>query len=99
MTSFEPGTLPDPVFMKRLAPHKPMIRAFVNALLKHADAGTYVLLRAFHGNSKPWSTRDWRNVKLNGNGFSELVDAAAVLAGKCANAPERPVFCAPIACF
>lgn len=99
MTSFDLATLPDPAFMARFAPHKPMIRAFVNALFKHADAGTYVSLRAFHGDSKPWSSRHWRSVKLDGKSFAALVDAAAVLAGKCANAPERPVFCPPIACF
>lgn len=80
-----------------LTPDRPQLGAFVRALFRHADAGTYASLRAFNGN-KPFGK--WQAVKLNGQGFGPLVDAAFKLAGQCANAdPERPVFSPPVATF
>lgn len=83
--------------MAGLVPSKSAIKAFVEAAFKHADPGTYASLRAFDGDL-PFGS--WRAVKLNGKGFGPLIDAAAELAGECADAePERPVFCPPIASF
>src|SRR5260370_4687141 len=98
MTSFEQATLDDSVFMTRLPADKGEIRAFVNALFKHADAGTHVSLRAFHGDSEAWRP-GWGNVKLTRSGFGELIDTATRLAGRCANARKKVVFCPPIATF
>jgi hypothetical protein len=81
-----------------LPPDKTEIRDFVNALFKYADADTHVSLRAFYGDSEAWRP-GWGNVKLNGSGLGELIDTATRLAGRCANAREKVVFCPPIATF
>jgi hypothetical protein len=75
---------------------KSLIAAFVREMFKHADAGTYVMLRAFSNNS-PFGR--WRAQKLNVGSRDALIEAAFRFAGDCVGQPGLPVFAPPIATF
>jgi hypothetical protein len=75
-----------------------LIKAFVDCMFKHADAGTYVMLRAFRDDNKTYGS--WRPIKLTEGGRKDLAWAAFKAAEDCAGGdPGRPVFCPPIATF
>jgi putative DNA primase/helicase len=79
-------------------PDRRNIAAFVLTMFKHVTAGTYVSLRAFPdqgGNSKPFRIT---TVKLNG-GLDDLIDRAYRDAVLAAQAPNKVVFCPPVATF
>jgi hypothetical protein len=73
-----------------LDPDRGEIARFVEATFLSAVEGTVVLLRAFCGD-RPWRTDLWRAVRL-GADRRPLIDAAAGLAGQCANAEIPVVF-------
>ena len=76
------------------------IARFVAALFQHADTDTFVSLRAFRDDADgAWGYEHWSTVRINGDGFGALVDAAFALASACAAAAEAVVFAPPIATF
>jgi putative DNA primase/helicase len=83
----------------KLKADRKQLSFFVKTLFKYADEGTFVSIRAFHGQSRPWRSREWPSIKLNGADFAPLVDTAITFADRCANAKERPVFCPPVSTF
>ena len=74
------------------------LRSFINVVFKHADPGTYVFLRAFGNDNRPYG--NWQRIKLHERDRDKLIGAAIKLAEQCAiGEPEHPVFCPPIATF
>lgn len=71
--------------------------SFVDAVFRHASAGSFISLRSFfdHENKVFHALA----VTLNGSGFEELKETAARLADVAANAPAAIVFAPPIASF
>jgi putative DNA primase/helicase len=83
--------------MTRLEPDRDQIRAFVGALFRHADPGSFVSLRAF-GHDRAWRTDLWRMMAI-GVDHASLIDVAVAFARACANTPENVVFCPPVVTF
>lgn len=86
--------------MTALEPDRAEIARFAEALFRRADRGTYAAIRWFPDDKSGgfWRAGLWRWLPINGS-FEALVDAAAVDARRCANAPLPVVFCPPIATF
>src|SRR3954453_3419900 len=78
-----------------LTADRKQIGQFVDALFRHADAGSFVALRSFQADSKPFNHTAH---ELNGD-HTALMQAAATAATLAAQAPKPVVFCPPIATF
>src|SRR5688572_12695974 len=80
----------------RLIVNRDEIDRFVNAMFRHATGG-YVQLRAFtHGNEPFPPGAKWPAIMIDGVGLARLVDEAAFMAQRCADAPSPIVFCPPV---
>jgi hypothetical protein len=88
--------MPDAQISPRVADDA-QLRAFVDALFRHADPGTFVSLRAFP-DLKEGPPIFIEAHRLNGN-LTMLTELATDLATSCANSLESTVFCAPVATF
>jgi hypothetical protein len=86
--------------MSRLVVDIKQMTAFVEALFRYADEGTFATLRAFRDDQDgTWRAKDWPIIRLNGHGLKNLVEGAITFAEICANAPELVVFAPPVATF
>lgn len=74
------------------------IGAFVGAIFKHAEPGTFVSLRAFDQTDRTRPPLKIQSVAIN-NSFAGLVDAAARVAEMAANGQRSAVFAPPICTF
>ena len=72
---------------------------FVASLFRYADPDTFVSLRAFDDGEDGKPPFALETVKLNGSELGPLVEQAARLAQRCADADQRIVFCPPVATF
>src|SRR5260221_2880537 len=95
------GVIPDEVGAPPLIVDRDQMAAFVDALFRHADVGTYVQFRAFYheipagANNTIFGSFPFPSVRLTSD-RSSLVDAAAAFAQQCADAPSPVVFCPPV---
>jgi hypothetical protein len=73
------------------------LAAFVDALFRYADAGTWISLRAFRDDvdAPPVAIE---GTPMNGD-LSRIAEAAATLARRCAYHEQPVVFCPPVAAF
>jgi AAA domain len=79
-----------------LEPDRDQLEIFVNALFRYATPQAYVSVRAFfEDGAKPFRISPTSLV----GGLNFLIDVAEDDARRAANAPERVVFCPPIATF
>jgi putative DNA primase/helicase len=74
------------------------VAAFVDALFRYADGGSWVSLRGFRDDVDNEPPIDIKGVPVNGN-LSSITGAATALARTCANYQFPAVFCPPIATF
>ncbi|MGH6681760.1 MAG: AAA family ATPase, partial [Bradyrhizobium sp.] len=83
----------------RLEPDAEAIGAFVDALFRYADDGSYVSLRAFDqfDDSKPPTLI--LPVRVNGAGYAEVTETAIRAERDLANRRDASVFAPPIATF
>ncbi|MGH7103975.1 MAG: hypothetical protein ACREFJ_16440, partial [Acetobacteraceae bacterium] len=83
----------------RLEPDTEAIGAFVDALFRYADDGSYVSIRAFdqHQDGRPPVLI--LPVRINGAGYAEVIASAIRLETTLANNANASVFCPPIATF
>ena len=82
--------------MNQLEPDRNQIEIFAEALFRYAPDNSFVSLRAFYHDNKIFRITP---VRLNGNGFRYLCEAAEDDARRAAQAPKPVVFCPPIATF
>ena len=75
------------------------IRTFTDALFRYASEGTFVSLRAFDDREKGKPPFALEAVQINGNGLVPVIDNAAKMADRCANAAQSIVFCPPVVTF
>lgn len=78
-----------------LTADRKQIGQFVDALFRHADAGSFVALRSFQADNRPFNHTAH---ELNGD-HTAFIQAAATAATLAAQAPKPVVFCPPIATF
>jgi hypothetical protein len=86
------------------APDREQIAAFVWTLFLRADPGTCVSLRAFYDAlDGAWNPQLWSTVPIASGSDQQrldpIIEAAVLLARRCAEASEPVVFAAPIATF
>lgn len=81
-----------------LEPDAASIRAFLDALFRHADPGTFLSLRAFDQAERNRPPVLIEGVKINGD-LAPLAARAAAAAGKAANGRAPAVFAPPVATF
>jgi RecA-family ATPase len=79
----------------RLEPDRDAIEIFVDALFRYAAPKSFVSLRAFTANDKPFRITP---TQMTG-GAAFLIEAAMDDAYRAANAPVSVVFCPPVATF
>jgi hypothetical protein len=73
---------------------------FVDALFRYADEGSFIQLKAFRDDiDGVWNSHQWPAVKIDSGGLELVIEAAHAFAGRCAAAPEKVVFAAPVATF
>jgi hypothetical protein len=76
----------------RLEANREDIAAFVNALFRYADEGSFITLRAFRDDSNgTWRPERWPVRKLNGAGLDPIIEAAVAFANECARAVSDQV--------
>jgi putative DNA primase/helicase len=80
-------------------PDRAAIAAFVEALFRYADEGTWVSLRAFHQTDGGQPPHYIEAVPINGADLTEVIEQAIDGARYAANSPAPLVFCPPIATF
>jgi hypothetical protein len=86
------------------APDREQIAVFVRTLFLRADPGTCVSLRAFcDAADGVWDPQRWSTVPVasgsNQQRLDPIIEAAVLLARRCAEAADPVVFAAPIATF
>ena len=74
------------------------LATFVDALLRHADQGSWLSLRAFRDDMDNEPPFDIRAIPINGD-LDRLVSAVDQMARRCAAAQHPIVFCPPVATF
>ncbi|MCR9148231.1 MAG: YfjI family protein [Rhodobacteraceae bacterium] len=75
------------------------IQTFTDALFRYASEGTFVSLRAFDDKERGKPAFEVQAVQINGSGLSPVIDNAAKMADRCANAAQSIVFCPPVVTF
>ncbi|MFT8247293.1 PriCT-2 domain-containing protein, partial [Roseomonas sp. BN140053] len=81
-----------------LRPSADELAAFVGALFRYADEGTFISLRAFDQRDRARPPVHVEGVPVRGD-LARLVERATAVAGKAANTPEPAVFAPPVATF
>jgi putative DNA primase/helicase len=81
-----------------LLPNPGDIRAFLDALFRYAEPGTYVSLRAFDQRDRSREPLHIEGVPISGS-LDGIVDRAAAVASKAANGSAPGVFAPPICTF
>lgn len=81
-----------------LQPNGPEIRAFLSAIFRHADQGTYISLRAFDQNARDVPPVHIEGVPV-GPDIAPVLARAVAVAEKTANGPKPAVFAPPVATF
>ncbi|MCH8467499.1 MAG: DUF3987 domain-containing protein [Roseinatronobacter sp.] len=82
-----------------LAPDRNQIDQFATALFKYASEGSFINLRAFDDKQKGQPAFEIDAVQINGAGLAPVIDRAANMARRCANAAQSIVFCPPVVTF
>ena len=82
--------------MTLLEPDRDQIEIFADAMFRHAGVDGFVSLRSFTHDNNPFGKPE--AIGLN-DGLRPLFDAAEDRARRAAQAPERVVFCPPVATF
>jgi hypothetical protein len=77
---------------KHLKADRGQIEAFVSALFKHAQPGTFVSLRSFHDDD---STKSFAIACVPVDDLNRVAEAAWRHAERAAAAPRKVVFCPP----
>jgi hypothetical protein len=79
-----------------LEPDRDQIEIFADAMFRHAGGDGFVSLRSFTHDNKPFGKPEI--ISLH-DGLRPLFDATEDRARRAAQAPERVVFCPPVATF
>lgn len=85
--------------MAAITTDRDQISTFVETLFPYASEGGFVALRAFDDREKGKPAFAIEAVQINGAGLAPVIDHAATLAERCANAAQAIVFCPPVVTF